>query len=80
MLAFAMTGKFGDMDDAGKAINLAVFIRGAGLPSALAARTVTESELRAEARDAFTYPKSEQSKREVEMTRLTHLADRCPPL
>ncbi|KAL3905121.1 MAG: hypothetical protein SGPRY_011026 [Prymnesium sp.] len=43
-----------------------------------AARTVTESELRAEARDAFTYHKSEQGKREVEMTRLAHLADSAP--
>lgn len=76
LLSSAMVSRFGELDDAGKAINLADFVQGMALPSALAARVVTEAELRAEARDAFTYHKSEQGKREVETTRLIYLADR----
>ncbi|KAL3920191.1 MAG: hypothetical protein SGPRY_005343, partial [Prymnesium sp.] len=76
MLSPALTSKFGELDDAGKAINLADYIRGAAILSALAARTVTEADLRAEARDSFAYHRSEQGKREVETTRLAHLADR----
>lgn len=79
MLASAMTAKFGELDNAGRAINLADYIRGAALPSVLAARTITEAELRAEARDSFAYHRSEQGKREVETARLSHLADRCSP-
>lgn len=76
MLSSAMAHKFGDLDDAGKAVNLADFVRSACLPSVLAARTVTEAELRAEARDAFTYHRSEQGRRDVETSRMVHLADR----
>lgn len=68
MLSSAITSKLGELDDAGKAINLADYIRGAALPSAIAARTVKETELRAETRDSFAYHRSEQGKREIETT------------